>query len=144
MIKSAFLFTVLILIGLTVYGQEYVVIDGDKLHLRDSLGGKIILLTSIERGSQNQGALWITYNRRPGVDPWINDLKDLDKNFIKYWNENRVKLLGALITYDDCMCFKTKTANSPDMYLIHFKIMSNDWTRMKELYPDMLHDIKKN
>ena len=124
------------------HGQKNVIIDGDKLNLRDSLEGKVILLSSIERGSQNRDALWITYNRRPGVDPWNKDLKELAKNFSKYWNENEVSILGVLITYDDCMCIKTKTMSSPDMYLIHFKVSISDWNKMKELYPDMRPDIR--
>jgi hypothetical protein len=127
-------------VTLNSYGQKKVIIDGDKLHLRDSLEGKITLLSSIERGDQNTDALWITYDKRPGVDPWG---KDSDKNFIKYWNENAISILGMLITYDNCLCYKTKTGSSPDMYLIHFKIPRDDWNKMKELYPDMLADIRK-
>jgi hypothetical protein len=130
---------VLTLMTLISYGQRKVVIDGDVLHLRDSLGGKI-LLSSIERGDQNPDALWITYDKRPGVDPWG---KDSDKYFINYWNEKAISILGMLITYDNCLCYKTKTASSPDMYLIHFKITSDDWNEMKELYPDMLSYIRK-
>ena len=130
----------LIVITFISYGQKKLVIDGDKLHLRDSLEGKIILLSSIERGDQNPDALWITYDKRPGVDPWG---KDSEENFVKFWSENAIDILGMLITYDNCLCFKTKTASSPDMHLIHFKIASNDWIKMKELYPDMVHYIKK-
>jgi hypothetical protein len=132
-----------ILVTFVANGQNKVIIDGDKLHLRDSLEGKVILLTSIERGSQNQDALWITYNRKPNANPWIKDLKELDKNFVKYWNENGVSIFGALITYDDCLCSKMKTMSSPDMYLIHFKISTNDWTKMKELYPEIQHDSRR-
>jgi hypothetical protein len=132
-----------ILVTIVVHGQKEVIIDGDKLNLRDSLGGKVILLTSIERGTQNQDALWITYNRRPGVDPWIKDIGRLDANFIKYWTENGLRILGALVTYDNCMCFKTKTMSSPDMYLIHFKLSVSDWTKMKRHYPDMLPDVRR-
>jgi len=123
-------------------GQKTVVIDGDKILLRDTLDGTAILLTSIERGSQNQDALWITYDRRPSVDPWNGALEYLDKNFITYWLDHKINILGVFITYDDCMCFKTKTTSSPDMYLIHFKIHSNDWTKMKESYPSMTRYIK--
>jgi hypothetical protein len=138
--KKIIFSVVLILMTLISYGQKKVVIDGDRLHLRDSLDGKIIVLSSIERGDQNPDALWITYDKRPGVDPWG---KDSDQDFIKYWSENAIDILGMLITYDNCQCFKTKTTSSPDMYLIHFKISTNDWTKMKALYPEMVHYIRK-
>jgi hypothetical protein len=138
------IYSVILLLGtIAAHGQKRLIIDGDKINLRDSLEGKVILLSSIERGNENRDALWITYNRKPGVDPWTRDLKVLDENFIKYWKENGVSILGAFITYDNCMCFKTKTMSSPDMYLIHFKLLINDWTKMKELYPDMISDIRR-
>jgi len=130
------------LLTFVAHGQKNVIIDGDKLNLRDSLDGKVILLSSIERGSIHRDALWVTYNRRPGVDPWNKELRELDKNFVKYWTENGVEILGVLITYDDCMCFKTKAGNSPDMYLIHFKLSVSDLTKMKKVYPYFTHDIR--
>jgi len=132
-----------ILWAFVALGQKNIIIDGDKLTLRDSLEGRVTLLSSIERGNQNRDALWITYNRKPGVDPWNKDLKELDKNFAKYWTENGVEILGVLVTYDDCMCIKTKTVSSPDMHLIHFKLSANDWTKMKELYPGLQPDIRR-
>jgi hypothetical protein len=137
--KRMFSSVVFILVTLISYGQKKIVIDGDKLHLRDSLGGKIILLSSIERGEQNPNAVWVTYDKRPGVDPWG---KDSDESFTKYWKKNGIDILGVSSTYDNCLCFKTKTASSPDMYLLHFKISINDWTKMKEHYPDMVQYVK--
>ena len=67
--KKLIFLVVLIVITFISYGQKKIVINGDKLHLRDSLEGKIILLSSIERGDQNPNALWISYDKRPGVDP---------------------------------------------------------------------------
>jgi hypothetical protein len=115
------------LVTFVSYGQKKMTVDGDKLHLRDSLGGKIILVSSIERGQKNRDALWITYHRRPGLDPWTKDSKDWDENFTKYWSANRVTILGAFTDWD----------------LIHFKIPQQDWIKMKELYPDMVQYVKR-
>jgi hypothetical protein len=134
-----FVFSIILMLGPFVFhGQKTLVIDGDKITLRDSLETNEILLTSVERGSQNQDAQWITYDRRPGRDPWNSVLEYLDENFTNYWLGHKIKILGVFVTYDDCMCFKTKTGNSPDMFLIHFKIQSGDWEKMKELYPGMI------
>ena len=131
---------ILIVVTFGANGQKKVIIDGDKLNLRDSLGGKIILLSSIERGNLNREAQWITYDKRPGVDPWGRDSKG---NFILYWSEQGVNILGIFVTYDNCMCAKTKSGDSPDMYLLHFKISKYDWIKMKELYPDMVRYVRK-
>ncbi|MGC3946412.1 MAG: hypothetical protein QM762_18140 [Chryseolinea sp.] len=143
MTRSIVFSVTLILSTITVLGQTQVIIDGDKLNLRDSLQGKVVLLSSIERGSLNQDALWITYNRKPGVDPWGKDIEMLVENFTNYWTESGVRILGALVTYDNCMCFKTKTMGSTDMYLIHFKLSVGDWEKMKLHYPDMLPDVRR-
>jgi hypothetical protein len=124
------------------HGQIQTIIDGDTIHLRDSLDGKVVLLSYIERGKQNREAIWITYDRRPGVDPWILEAKDREKrysedNFIKYLKEKDVKVLGAITTYDDCQCMKHRMMSSPDMFLIHFKIFLDDWRRFKEVYPEI-------
>jgi hypothetical protein len=130
------------------YSQSHVVIDGDKLLLRDSLNGKMILLSSIERSAQNSTALWITYDRRPGVDPWISTAQDKatrfsETQFVNYWKENGVRILGAFTTYDDCQCAKYKSGDSPDMYLIHFKLFPDDWEKLKEVYPLIEEYVKK-
>lgn len=129
-------------------GQAQVTIDGDKINLRDSLDGDIILLSYIERSGQNRDAIWITYDRRPLVDPWITEAVDRvtkysEETFINYWNERGVKILGAITTYDDCGCFKSKASFSPDMYLIHFKIFLDDWDGLKAIYPKVVHYVKK-
>ena len=129
-------------------GQAQITIDGDRINLRDSLDGKIVLLSSIERGSQNRDALWITYDRRPGVDPWSKEAVDRDskyaeETFIKYWTDRGVRILGAITTYDDCRCAKNKSTDSPDMYLVHFKIFSDDWSKLKEIYPEIENYVKK-
>ena len=128
--------------------QTPIVIDGDTIHLRDSLDGKVVLLSYIKRGEQNKEAIWMTYDRRPGVDPWI--VKPLDKetkysedNFVKYWLERDIRILGVITTYDDCRCFKHKMTSSPDMYLIHFKILPEDWNKMKELDSEMGYYCQK-
>jgi hypothetical protein len=56
----------------------------------------------IERGGKNSDAIWITYNRRPGVDPWIKEAVDRETRssedaFIKYWKERDIRILGAYI-----------------------------------------------
>lgn len=122
--------------------QSQIVVDGDVVHLTDSLNAKISLLKYIERGDQNKEAIWITYDRRPGVDPWIRNAKDkskkfTDENFIEYWEDKNVKILGAITTYDDCRCSKNRTADSPDMYLIHFKVYQRDWDNMRDFYPEI-------
>lgn len=139
---------ILAAVAFICYGQNPVVVDGDKIYLKDSLGGEVMLLTYIERGGQNLDAMWITYDRRPLVDPWLLEAVDQstkysEDNFLKYWREKDVRILGALTTYDDCRCFKTKTASSPDMYLIHFKIFAEDWNKLKKLYPEIEHHIRK-
>lgn len=138
MIRTFVLSMILMLGAFVTRGQKTVIIDGDKITLRDSLEGRAVLLTSIERGSQNQDAVWITYNRRPYVDPWNKALEYFDENFTNYWRDHKIDILGVFVTYDDCMCFKTKTTSSPDMFLVHFKIQGSDWTKMKELYPGMI------
>lgn len=139
MTRAIFFSVTLIIVTFAANGQRKVIIDGDKLNLRDSLGGKVILLTSIERGNLNREALWITYDKRPGVDPWG---RDSETNFIVYWKDHEVSILGIFVTYDNCRCAKTKSASSPDMYLLHFKISEHDWIKMKELYPDMVSYIR--
>jgi hypothetical protein len=133
---------------LACHGQIQTIIDGDKIHLRDSLNGKVVLLSYIEKGEQNREALWITYDRRPGVDPWIREAVDRETkysedNFIKYWKERDIRILGAITTYDDCQCGKHKTMSSPDMFLIHFKIFSDDWGKLKEIYPEIQGYIRE-
>ena len=134
--------------GAAIYGQTQVAIDGDKINLRDSLDGNIVMLSHIERGAQNADAIWITYDRRPAVDPWIqeagrNDTRYSDETFVRYWNERGIRILGAITTYDDCQCAKHRTMGSPDMYLIHFKIFPANWIRLKEIYPDIETYVKK-
>lgn len=138
MIKMFVLSLVFMLGAYVSRGQKTVIIDGDKITLRDSIGGQVTFLTSIERGSQNQEVQWITYDRRPGIDPWARSLEDLDENFANYWLDHNVNLLGVFVTYDDCRCSKTRTTGSPDMFLIHFKILRSDWAKMKGLYPGMI------
>jgi hypothetical protein len=129
-------------ISLVINAQTTLIMDSDKIHLRDSLNGKVVFLSYIERGEQNKEAIWITYNRRPLVDPWIAEAKDKETRysedvFIKYWKVRNIRILGALTTDDDCGCYKTRTTGSPDMYLIHFKIFLEDWFKMQEIYPGM-------
>jgi hypothetical protein len=143
MTRSILFSFALFLMTFNTKGQNMVIVDGDELHLRDSLEGEITLLSSIKRGKQNQDALWITYDRRPGVDPWIENRENPDQNFIKYWGEKGLKIFGILTTYDNCLCFKTKAMSSPDMFLLHFKIRGDDWAKMQELYPGMVPYIRK-
>jgi hypothetical protein len=104
------------------HGQKKTKIDGDKLHLGDSLGGKIIFVTSIERGDKHADAKWITYQKRPGIDPWIKD-----ENFTTYWADNGIRILGIF----------------EEIYLIHFKVSEADWTKMRELYADFESYVRK-
>ncbi|MEJ7643753.1 MAG: hypothetical protein WKF87_04110 [Chryseolinea sp.] len=127
---------------LTSYGQRTITIDGDEIVLRDSLDGKVTLLTSIKKGQRNRNSLWIRYDRRPGVDPWIREPIDgLDKysddNFILYLRKKGIHVFGSITTYDDCLCFKNKMMSSPDMYLIFFKIDKGQWDKFKELFPEI-------
>ena len=124
------------------YGQNKIVIDGDELYLKDAPNENVVFLDSIHRGSQNPNAIWITYDRRPGVDPWIRQMKDKSKRyseetFVSFWKEQGITIFGAFTTYDDCQCFKTKESSAPDMYLIHFKISEEDWAKMRKIYPGM-------
>jgi hypothetical protein len=136
-------------IALISYGQRVIVIDGDKLVLRDTLDGRRVFLTFIERGIQNQDAIWISYDRRPGVDPWILDPTDRsnrysEDNFINYFKTKGVDILGAITTDDDCKCAgKCKASWCPDMYLIHFKITLDNWIKLKEFYPEIENHLKK-
>jgi len=135
------LLLVLILIGPTVisYGQQKINIDGDIVYLRDSLNGEFVLLDSIERKEKTENIFWIQYNRRPGVDPWIKgyrgDDKLSDEHFVDFFKENKIVILGAVTTYDNCLCSKNKTMDSPDMYLINFKISKKEWVKLIEFYP---------
>jgi hypothetical protein len=129
-------------IALVSYGQKVVVIDGDKLVLSDSLKNQPVSLAYIERGLQNRDATWITYDRRPGVDPWIVEATDrsnryAEDNFMNYLKARGINILGAITTFDNCKCAKCKTSSCPDMYLIHFKLSLDDWIKMKEFYPDI-------
>lgn len=142
---TAFLFTAT---GLVCNGQNHTVIDGDKILLRDSLDGQVVLLSYIERGEKNKDAIWITYDRRPGVDPWIKEATNKETRysedtFIRYWKERDIRILGAITTYDDCHCYKHKRMDSPDMFLIHFKISQDDWSKLKEIYPDIEYYIRE-
>lgn len=144
-ILTIFLFTTISFPG---NGQTQAIRDGDKIHLRDSLDGKVVLLSYIERGEQNMDAIWITYDRRPGVDPWTKKAVDRDAAysediFIKYWKERDIRILGAIITHDDCRCAKHRRWDSPDMLLIHFKIPSEDWDKLKDIYPEMENYLRK-
>ena len=133
---------------LMAFGQQIVVIDGDTLALRDTLDGKQVLLSYIERGIQNTDAIWITYNRRPGVDPWIRKTTNQrdrysEENFIDFFRTKGIKILGALTTYDNCNCAgKCKAIGCPDMYLIHFKISPTDWSKLKTFYPEIETSLK--
>jgi hypothetical protein len=136
------------LVTFLCYGQNKIVVDGDELYLKDAPNEKVVFLDSIHRGSQNPGAIWITYDRRPGVDPWIRQMKDKSKRyseetFVNFWKEQGITIFGAFTTYDDCQCAKTKATSSPDMYLIHFKISPDDWIKMRESYPDMGDYVKE-
>jgi hypothetical protein len=126
----------------TTHGQKIIFVDGDEVVLRDSLDGKVTLLTSITRGLKNTEALWIRYDRRPGIDPWIRDPiegqdKYSDENFIMYLRKKDIHVFGSITTYDNCLCGKYKAADSPDMYLIFFKIDKRQWERFKEFYPEI-------
>lgn len=122
--------------------------DGDKLVLRDTLDGKKVFLAYIERGIQNQEAIWISYDRRPGVDPWIREASDRsnrysEDNFINYFKGKGINILGAITTYDNCeRAGKCKASWCPDMYLIHFKIFLDDWIKLKEFYPEIENHLK--
>jgi hypothetical protein len=138
------LLLVLILIGQSAiisYGQQKINIDGDIVYLRDSLNGQFTLLDKIEREKNNEDTFWIQYDRRPGVDPWIKgyrgDDKFSDKRFIDFFKENKIAILGAITTYDNCLCSKHRTMDSPDMYLINFKISRKEWEKLIEFYPDI-------
>ena len=140
---SKILLTVLFLtIALISYGQRAVVIDGDRLVLTDTLPGKKVFLEYVERGKQNQHAIWISYDRRPGVDPWIREATDRsnrysEDNFINYFKAKGINILGAITTDDNCECDgKCKASWCPDMYLIHFKISPEDWNKLKEVFPE--------
>lgn len=142
---ATFFFTAIRLVCL---GQNQTVIDGDRIFLRDSLDGKPVFLSYIERGEENKDAIWITYDRRPGVDPWIKGAANKETRYsadtlIRYWKERGVRILGAITTYDDCGCIKQKRGDSPDMFLIHFKIFPGDWNKIKEIYPDIEDYIRK-
>jgi hypothetical protein len=142
MYKRILFSILLVTVTATIYGQKKFFIDGDEIVLRDSLDGKVTLLTSITRGQKNAEALWIRYDRRPGVDPWIREPiagqdKYSDENFILYLREKDIPILGSVTTYDNCLCGKHKTMSSPDMYLIFFKIDKRQWERFKEFYPEI-------
>lgn len=99
------------LVTFLCHGQNKIVVDGDAIYLTNSLPEKVVFLDSIHRGSQNRHAIWITYDRRPGVDPWIQEMKDKSKKyseetFVNYWKEKGITIFGALTTYDDCQCAK--------------------------------------
>ena len=115
MMRDIVFSVILISVTFVAQGQKKTMIDGDKLHLGDSLGGKIIFVTSIERGDNHRDAIWITYQKRPGVDPWTKD-----ENFTTYWTVNGVSILGVF----------------EEIYLIHFKVSEGDWTKMREHYTD--------
>jgi len=143
--------TILAMIVFVSFGQKTVVIDGDKVVLSDTLGGREVSVSYIERGLKNQEAIWICYDRRPGVDPWILETEDRnnrfsDETFINYFKEKGINILGAITTYDNCNCAgKCRAMHCPDMYLIHFKISKSDWAKVKDLYPEMgtyLKDVK--
>jgi hypothetical protein len=111
------------------------------VYLRDSLNGQFVLLDSIEKRGINENTFWVQYDRRPGVDPWTKgyrgDDKFSDKHFLDFFKENKVFILGAVTTYDNCLCSKNKTMDSPDMYLINFKISRKEWEKLIEFYPNI-------
>lgn len=142
MYQRILLSILLVTVTATTYGQKKMFVDGDEIILRDSLDGKVTLLTSITRGQKNPDALWIRYDRRPGVDPWIREPiegqdKYSDENFILYLREKDIHIFGSITTYDNCLCGKHKTMSSPDMYLIFFKIDKRQWEKFKEFYPEI-------
>ena len=136
------------MIILISHGQSAVVIDGDTLVLRDTLRGKEVVLAYIQRGIQNQDAIWVSYDRRPGVDPWIREAPDRswqysEDNFINYLRVKGINILGAITTYDNCQCAgKCRALSCPDMYLLHFKIFPEDWIKLKEFYPEVENHLK--
>jgi hypothetical protein len=142
----ALLILILLAPAALAYGQKKINIGGDVVHLRDSLNGKIILLDSIEKRGKNENTFWIQYNRRPGVDPWLKgyrgDDKFTDNHFIEFFSEHTILISGAVTTYDPCLCAKQKTMDSPDMYLINFKISKKEWEKLIKFYPG-IQDSKR-
>lgn len=88
MSKGIFVFLVLSIMTSFAYGQKKINMDGDEILLEELIDGDLVL-SAIKRGDQNNDAVWIRYDRRPGVDPWIRDpVEGLDRysdeNFIQY------------------------------------------------------------
>lgn len=137
---NRFLLILILILPITsiLYGQQKINIDGDIVHLKNSPGG-FVLLDSIERSVINDDTFWVQYDRRPGVDPWIKgyrgEVRFSDKHFMNFFKENKISILGAITTYDNCLCSKNKTMDSPDMYLINFKISREEWEKLIEFYP---------
>lgn len=137
---NRFLLILILILPITsiLYGQQKINIDGDIVHLKNSPNG-FLLLDSIERSVINDDTFWVQYDRRPGVDPWIKGFRGedrfSDKHFMNFFKENKISILGVITTYDNCLCSKNKSMDSPDMYLINFKISRVEWEKLIEFYP---------
>lgn len=124
------------------------VMDGDTLSFEVlSEYEDILMLKYIERGKNHSDAVWVEYDRTPFYDRWVFEPlegfeKYSDANFIEYHRQYGIEILAAITTYDDCGCAKNKAGNSPDMFLINFKISISDLEKFKKLYrPSMKIEI---
>lgn len=117
-------------------GQTDKIIDSDTIFFKPK-NGLFTYFDHLERGSQNRNAIWVMYDRRPGIDPWFDGhSSNSEFDFIEYFKEREILIYGAFTTYDDCNCTKHRTMSSPDMYLLFFKIMKVDLDRLIKLHPN--------
>lgn len=138
-----FFFTLLTQI---LYAQNKFVIDGDEVLLRDS--GQYKLLTSIHQHDNNSDNIWVEYNRRPGVDEWMRKRNGTKtdyystESFLEFFASKDIRILGAFVTYDPCLCIRHRTTSNPDLFLINFKVTKKEWEKILEWDPEISHYAK--